>query len=142
MKKSNINSRETKILESDASMMQYYSSIVNVKEKSPIYCSFIEDKKRAIITRWRLSNHKLRIETGRYQVPYIERSDRKCWQCDILEDEKHAIYVCPAFSLIRRDHEQLLIKYQTVKGILNPEIGDIYEVAEYLSKIDKVLSKR
>ena len=142
MKKNNISNRETKILESDASMLQYYASIVNVREKSPIYCNFIDDRKRAIITRWRLSNHKLRIETGRYHVPYIERSDRKCWQCDILEDENHAIYFCPAFSLIRQDHEQLLTKYQTVKGILNPEIGDIYEVAEYLSEIDKVLSKR
>ena len=80
--------------------------------------------------------------SNRYQVPYIERAERKCWQCDTVEDENHAIYLCPAFSLIRQDHERLLTKYQTVKDILNPEIGDIYEVAEYLSEIDKVLSKR
>ena len=65
MKKNNISIRETKILESDASMLQYYASIVNVKEKSSIYCNFIDDRKRAVITRWRLSNHKLWIETGR-----------------------------------------------------------------------------
>ena len=142
IKKTNIENRETKILGSDASMLQYYASIINVKEKSSIYSNFIVDSKRTVITRWRLSNHKLRIETGRYQVPYIERLDRKCWQCNILEDESHAIFSCPAFSLVRQDHIQLLRKYQSVQDILDPKIDDIYEVAEFLSKIDVVLSKR
>ena len=123
-------------------MLKYYNSVVDTRKKSHIYCNYIDDRKRFIITRWRLSNHKLLIETGRYHTPYIEREDRKCWQCNVVEDEYHAIYSCPAFAFIRRNYEQLLTKYQTVKELLNPDVGDIYEVAELLTEIDDVLNKR
>ena len=141
-RKKNVSEREDKILESVAPMLQYYNSVVDTRKKSHIYCNYIDDRKRFIITRWRLSNHKLLIETGRYHAPYIEREDRKCWQCNVVEDEYHAIYSCPAFAFIRRNYEQLLTKYQTVKELLNPDVGDIYEVAELLTEIDDVLNKR
>ena len=48
--KNNISDRETRILESDASMLQYYSSIINVREKSSIYSNFVDDRKRYITT--------------------------------------------------------------------------------------------
>ena len=101
-----------------------------------------EDRHRKIITRWRLSNHKLRIETGRYQVPFVQREDRKCYRCDIIENETHAIYDCPSFAFIRCNFTNLLEKYPTVELLLNPEPSDIYEVASLLSEIDDVLSKR
>ena len=122
--------------------MQYYASIVNVKEKSSIYSNFVDDRYRKVITRWRLSNHKLKIETGRYHVPFIERADRKCCLCNILEDEHHAIFVCPSFAFIRQDHQNLIEKYPSVITILNPSLEDIYEVAKFLSEIDNVLNKR
>ena len=93
-KADNIRNRENKILESNTSMLQYYASIINVEKKSTIYNNFIDDRKRAIITRWRLSNHKLFIETGRYHIPPIPREERKCSNCHILEDESHVIYIC------------------------------------------------
>ena len=130
------------MLESDAPMTRYYRSILNPKKKSLIYSSFIDDEKRQIITRWRLSNHKLQIEIGRYRVPYIERADRKCYECNILEDEYHAIFVCPAFNFVRINHQPLLEKYPSVQAFLDPELMDIYEVAEFLCEIDKVLDKR
>ena len=123
-------------------MMQYYASIVNVKEKSTIYSNFVDDRHRKVITRWRLSNHKLRIETGRYHVPFIEREDRKYFLCNVLEDEHHAIFICPSFDFIRQDHQTLLEKYSSVRAILNPSPEDIYEVAKLLSEIDNVLNKR
>ena len=58
-KKSNVEEREQRVIESNAPMLQYYRSIMNPKKKSSIYSSFADDHKRAIITRWRLSNHKL-----------------------------------------------------------------------------------
>ena len=141
-KENNVSERESRILESDAAMLQYYTTVANARKKSSIYCNFVDDRKRSIITRWRLSNHKLLIETGRYHVPYIERMDRKCWQCNVVEDEHHAIYVCPTFSFIRESYTQLLAKYQSVKDMLDPEVGDIYDVAEFLSEIEKVLDRR
>ena len=123
-------------------MLQYYRSMLNPKKKSSIYSNFVDDLKRQVITRWRLSNHKLLIETGRYRVPYVERADRKCHECGVVEDESHAIFTCPAFNFIRVDHQRLLEKYNSVQSFLDPESIDIYEVAEFLSEIDEVLEKR
>ena len=141
-RETNVIERETKIKNSDASMMKYYCSIVNVDEISNIYTNLVDDRFRFVISRWRLSNHKLRIETGRYHVPYIPRENRTCYECNILEDEKHAIYDCPAFSYIRRNYVRVLEKYTSVKTLLNPDPSDIYEVAQLLSEIDDVLNKR
>ena len=38
----------------------------------------MNDCYRRRITRWRLPNHKLKIETGRYSRRYIEREYRFC----------------------------------------------------------------
>ena len=45
------------------------------------------DYKRAVISRWRLSNHKLRIELGRYTRPPTPREERTYTNCGVLEDE-------------------------------------------------------
>ena len=118
-------------------MLQYYCSVVDAKEKSSIYTNFIDDRSRYIIMRWRLLNHKLFIETGRYMTPKIPRQNRKCIICDTLEDEHHAIYICPSFTFIRQNHEKLIATYPTVKRILNPNLTDIYEVAKFLGTLDK-----
>ena len=123
-------------------MLQYYCTIVNVKNKSPIYTNYVNDTNRATITRWRLSNHKLLIETGRYKIPYVEQIDRKCHQCDVLEDETQAIYNCPLLDSIRTKYRRLLHKYDNVKLLLNPDVRDIYDVSNLLTEIDVVLIQR
>ena len=120
-KERNIQERELKIRQSESPMAQYYSSIVTVETKSNIYSNLVDDRYRRTITRWRLSNHKLRIETGRYQVPYVQREERKCFRCDILEDERHAIYFCPSFAFITSNFTTLLEKYPLISLLLNPE---------------------
>ena len=108
-------------------MLRYYASLIDIHTKSPIYSNFIDDRKRAINTRWRLSNHKLLIETERYKIPFIQREDRKCTLCDSLEDEQHAIFICPNFNSIRhkQKYTYVLNKYDEVKKFLNPELTDI-----------------
>ena len=136
----NINQRESKIANAESSMLKYYMSMVNMAEKSNIYSNFVDDRFRVVITRWRLSNHKLRIETGRYKD--IRREDRKCFQCNILEDETHAIFDCPAFWHIRRNYKHLIEKYPSVSTFLNPDPSDIYDVARMLAEIDDALDNR
>ena len=92
---SNIWDREQRILLSTTPMLSYYKSITNVGKKCIIYNSFMDDCKRSFITRWRLSNHKLHIETGRYKIPPTPRESRKCISCNTLEDGHRAIFVCP-----------------------------------------------
>ena len=99
-------------------MLQYYTSITEVNKKCSIYNNVIDDEKRAVITRWRLSNHKLRLEIDRYRTTPIPRKDRKCTVCHVVEDETHAILYCPIYDSIREKYIHFLDKYVSVKSVL------------------------
>ena len=92
--------RNTIIMNSESSMITYYCNIIS-PVKSCIYNYFLHDYFRFIITRWRLPNHKLNIEVGKYTKPLTPRNERLCDYCELLEDEYHAIFVCPKFAAIR-----------------------------------------
>ena len=50
------------------------------------------------LTKLRLSNHKLAIETGRYVRPYKKPEERICSICKKdVEDEIHFLTLCPAY---------------------------------------------
>ena len=117
-------------------MISYYRNLVD-PEKSCIYNSFASDYHRFIITRWRLSNHKIRIETGRYERPFIPREERICLRCNSLEDEHHALFICPQYDTIRLTFRDYLSTYDTVKKVLNPNHQSIAETATLLHKIDE-----
>ena len=53
---------------------------------------------RSAVDKMRLSNHHLMIEKGRHIG--IEASQRICKKCNLnlIEDEKHALIVCPAYK--------------------------------------------
>ena len=59
---------------------------------------------RYIISRWRLSCHDLKIETGGYAKPAIPRETRLCDVCYEIEDEFHAIFICPRYNTIREKY--------------------------------------
>ena len=55
-------------------------------------------KYKKSLSRFRLSNHDLLIEKGRYMRPKLERQDRKCFNCESeIEDEQHFIVKCPFY---------------------------------------------
>ena len=141
-KKDNIDERTRRIMSSEAPMLENYRNNVEIETKPMIYSSYMNDGKRKIISRWRLSNHKLNIELGRYSTPKIPREDRKCLRCDVVEDEFHAIFVCPTFHLLRVKYDRIILKYSSVKTFLNPEYSDLYDVANYLEEIEEILGKR
>ena len=68
----------------------------------------------------RCSSHKLNIEAGRYANVPLER--RKCQFCesnkiaDVIEDEDHALHVCPIGNQVRA---QLLSKLHNLDARLN-----------------------
>ena len=58
---------------------------------------------RIALTKLRLSNHKLAIETGRYSIffsrPFKKPAERTCPICKIeMEDENHFLNICPAYQ--------------------------------------------
>ena len=94
-----------------------------------------------IISRWRLSNHKLKIETGRYTPPIIERRNRVCNLCGVLENEHHVIFNCPLYNCIRLKYTDLLSSENSVKKILNPSRDRIIETGKFLYEIEKEREK-
>ena len=53
---------------------------------------------RIALTKLRLSNHKLAIETGRYSRPFKKPAERICPICKIeMEDEYHFLNICSAY---------------------------------------------
>ena len=59
---------------------------------------------RVAITKPRLSNHKLAIETGRYVKPYQPQDQRICPLCKTgLEDEEHFLMNCITYRDPRRE---------------------------------------
>ena len=129
-----IKEREDRILSSQQSLCRYYVEL-NLMNKSLIYNSMLSDYYRMIISRWRLSNHRLNIETGRYTKPITERKDRVCTLCKIVEDEQHVIFICPRYEDIRRKYEEIVIG--NIQNFLNPSYTNVMGTANFIHDIER-----
>ena len=124
--------------QSTKTMDERYRSIIGLSETNCIYDSYVVDSCRTVLTRWRLSNFELAIETGRYRRPKIEREQRLCQTCLAMEDEYHVFFVCPLYNQIRANHPNLFNEPYSVKKILNPTTREtLYETAYVLFEIEK-----
>jgi len=64
---------------------------------------------RICLSRSRLPSHRLFIVTGRWRKPVsVPIDDRKCIDCNILEDEYHFVLECINYSDLRK---QLIPQY-------------------------------
>ena len=62
-------------------------------------CQVTNVRHRITLTKLRLSNHKLAIETGRYVRPYKKPEERICPICKKdVEDEIHFLTPCPVYQ--------------------------------------------
>ena len=86
-----------------------------------------------IISRWRMSNQKIRIEFGRDARPSL-REERICTNCDVLEDEYHVIFPCPTLA-----YRNMLDKYCTIQSLLNPTFDNADIIVQVLIDIDDKL---
>ena len=65
---------------------------------------------RQKVTKFRLSNHRLAIETGRHNGLKIEQ--RVCSFCqDKIEDEAHFLFQCPTFRHLRQRYLEPIIEH-------------------------------
>ena len=146
--KSDVSTRnkEQKLNSMMSSVSTYHSryrDLIDLKFNHVLYESCLPEALRIIITRWRLSNHKLRIETDRYTRPKPHRTMRVCRRCDVLEDESHAIYDCPIFASVRNRYVGHLQRYPTIKQILNPtNVEDATILGNVLLEIEKKIEQR
>ena len=55
---------------------------------------------RRNLVKFKISNHKLMIELGRYQIDHVPRENRLCPLCDSsqIENENHVLFQCQQYS--------------------------------------------
>ena len=130
--------RKRRIEDSEQVMCVRYKTMIGLGDCPALYQSCLDDSKRKTITRWRLSSHKLKIETGRYCRPQIEREHRLCQVCKVVEDESHAIFDCRAHRLIRdRYCNSLGLQSRDIKHLFNPgTVDDAKNLAAFLDEIE------
>ena len=99
---------------------------------------YINEKRRRILSRWRLSNTDLRIETGRYNGTPL--NERTCLYCPKeIEDEFHALFRCEIYKDTRHEFRYIITKYDSVQKILNPQsIKDAEDIGNYIIKIEGI----
>ena len=97
------------------------------------------------LTKLRLSNHKLAIETGRYSRPVKKPAETICPICKIeMEDEYHFLNICAAYqekrcSLLNYLEKEYRIKISRISPnkifmfLINPASGNV--------KIQKMIAK-
>ena len=75
------------------------------------YLSKLNSKSRLALCRFRLSNHKLPIERGRFSN--IKRERRFCQLCNknMIGDEFHFILECPALQHLREHFLPNIVKH-------------------------------
>ena len=100
---------------------------------------------RIALTKLRLSNHKLAIETGRYSRPFKKPAERTCPICKIeMEDEYHFLNIRPAYqekrcSLLDYLEKEYRIKVSRMSPnrifmfLINPPSGNV--------RIQKLIAK-
>ena len=138
----NVKERNDRLQLLETTKVTRYREITNLEYSATLYQSFVNDELRMIITRWRLSCHKLRIETGRYTVPVTPREERLCKMCHVVEDELHALFHCPAHTFTRLKFHSLLCQYNTVSQILTPQCSeDVVRIGMFIGEIEKNMIK-
>ena len=102
-----VNMDEMKITINNATTtyLTRYKDICGTSYNDCIYGQYLREDKRIIITKWRLSSHNLKIETGRYTTPPTPRGERVCSECTTaVEDEHHVIFQCLLYRSLQIQH--------------------------------------
>ena len=130
----------------ESSKLRTYSLIKSEVKREPYLLSVRNVEDRIAMTKFRLSNHKLMIEKGRYLN--LDINDRKCPFCQLI-DETHFLLTCSTYAILRNDlldkveeilrseplvrtDNQLMMRYL----LGNTEIAPI--VAKYLNRTLKI----
>ena len=76
--------------------------IIKREFKFEPYLDLLTNRPRKLLTKFRTSNHKLPVETGRWNNTPFE--DRTCPRCatNFIGDEYHYLFECPVLNTDRR----------------------------------------
>ncbi len=83
------------------SKLQFYRTLKSNYELEDYLQSVRDTKQRRILTKYRLSEHRLAIETGRHRKSWLPREQRVCVHCETGEIETHFLLHCHKYISIR-----------------------------------------
>ncbi len=85
------------------SKMQCYLSLKREYSMAEYLFTVSDKKLRSTLTRYRLSGHKLMIETGRHRQTWLPPEQRLCSHCDLnqMETELHFLTECSKYTDIQ-----------------------------------------
>ena len=123
--------------------LRYYKHVINPNLEDQNYLSvFPSVKKKINIAKIRTNSHELHSEIGRWSIPKMPWDERVCHLCDTkkVEDEKHFILDCPAYTHIRSHFQN--IDHTTIPNLLTQQkYGDLGNLLlmlfEHINKILK-----
>ena len=130
MKRDTSKLRTYNLLKAEPGYEMYLSEIQNINQ-------------RIALTKFRLSNHCLKIETGRHER--IDKNNRFCPFCpNLIENEKHALLECKTYQTLRKSLFESLdihldpsfplsIETKFIKLLKDPEYQPL--TAKYLCKM-------
>ena len=103
------------------------------------YLEDIKDRKlRVAFSKFRLSDHNLKIEEGRRSNPKIDRDKRFCAVCmDVVEDEVHFLIKCPS----KNSERDALFSKITQKVPIFETLHAAAKFIYMLSQEDKYITK-
>ena len=90
--------REDVVASTDGRIYRYIKNDFRFEK----YLEISDSRLRHAISKIRLSSHLFYIERGRWSRPQIDRVNRVCDVCGVLEDEKHCLLECPKYVNERR----------------------------------------
>lgn len=84
--------------------LEFYKVFKNEYTSSDYLTHLRNFPDRRNLVKLKISNHKLRIEAGRYQKDHLPREFRLCQLCQLnqVENETHFLFQCSSYSLLRQ----------------------------------------
>ena len=124
---------------SHSKKLKLYESIKTNYQREEYLDTIRNYEQRRILTKFRISNHNLAIETGRHGKRKIESDQRLCIFCNSneIETEDHMLLHCPCYSGLRQHFLNKIsteIKIKTTNTTLKVMSSSSPLVTFYVSK--------
>ena len=134
----------------------YQNTLTSVKNqpKMRTYCLFKDNVKmesylmhetniitRTIVSKFRLSDHRLEIEIGRYFRPPKKPEERICTFCNTMEDEIYCLMTCNLNSEERKELFDEISSAKPVFNCLDTKSKFIYLMNETNTQLNHAINK-
>ena len=96
---------------------------------------------RTIVSKFRLSDHRLEIEIGRYFRPPKKPEERICTFCNTMEDEIHCLMTCNLNSEERKELFDVISSTKPVFNCLDTKSKFIYLMNETNTPLNHAINK-